>query len=201
MRQIFMIALLFSQLFSSSTEEITINKQIFSVVKKSYDIYDSKGQYVKFYRVEKDEKTTSVLRLTLNDATGNCASRSLQDGAYEINGNTITLYTLWNRRGKAYLEPYGAKIQKYEVQSNGMLKELSSYVYIEETRKKHDDGNGMEYLFNAPKNEQEEDKLKEYITEVEEKYHGKFLFGDERKKLIKEVKKALKRKIKLQWKH
>jgi len=201
MRQIFMLALLFSQLFSASTEEIIINKQTFSVVKKSYDIYDSKGQYVKFYRVAKDEKPTSILRLTLTDATGNCASRSLQDGAYEIEGNTITLYTLWNRRGKAYLEPYGAKIQKYDVQSDGSLKELSSYVYIEETRKKHDDGSGMEYLFHAPKNKQEEDKLKEYVDEVEEKYHGKFIFGDERKKLIKEVKKALKRKIKLQWKH
>ena len=201
MRQIFMLALLFSQLFSASTEEIIINKQTFSVVKKSYDIYDSKGQYVKFYRVAKDEKPTSILRLTLTDATGNCASRSLQDGAYEIEGNTITLYTLWNRRGKAYLEPYGAKIQKYDVQSDGSLKELSSYVYIEETRKKHDDGSGMEYLFHAPTNKQEEDKLKEYVDEVEEKYHGKFIFGDERKKLIKEVKKALKRKIKLQWKH
>ena len=199
MKKTLILVLALGQLFAGSVESLTINKQTFSLEKGSYDIYDSKGRFVKFYRVEKDKKIP-ILRLALNDATGNCASRSLQDGAYEIEENIITLYTLWNRRGKAYLEPYGAKVQKYEVTSDGTLKEVSSYLYVEETRKKHDDGNGMEYLFHAPKNKAEQEKLDGYVKEVEEKYKGTFVFGGESKKLIQSVKEALKRKTKASWK-
>jgi hypothetical protein len=201
MKQLFILALAFSQLFSSSTEEVVINKQTFSVVKESYSIYDSKGQYVKFYRVEKEKEPTSVLRLTLNDATGNCASKSLEDGAYEIDGDSITFYTLWNRRGKAYFEPYGAKIIRYKVLDNGTLKEVSSQIYIEATRKKYDDGSGMEFLFHAPKTQEEKALLTEYVSSMEDQYKGKFLFGKEHKALIKSVKEALKRKTKQMWKH
>jgi len=201
MKKIFILVLALGQLFAGSVESLTINKQEFSLEKESYNIYDSKGTYVKFYRVEKDKSLTPVLRLTLKDATGNCASKTLEDGAYEIEGSTITLYTLWNRRGRAYLDPYGAKIQKYKVSSDGTLEEISSYVYVEETRKKYDDGNGMEYLFQAPQNSSEQEKLDNYVKEVEEKYKGKFVFGDKSKKLIKDVKEALKRKTKAAWRH
>jgi len=199
MKKIFILILVVSQLFSVSMESLTINKQKFSLEKGSYDIYDSKGSYVKFYRVEKDETLTPVLRLTLNDATGSCSSRSLEDGAYEIEDSTIILYTLWERKGRAYFDPYGAKIQKYSVNSEGKLEEISSKLYIELTKKKYDDGNGMEYLFHEPQNKLEENKLNAYVKEVEEQYKGKFVFGDEHRELIKSVKEALKRKMKSMW--
>ena len=200
MKKIVILVLAIGQLFAGSVESLTINKQEFSLERDSYDIYDSKGSFVKFYRVEKDKSLTPVLRLTLKDVTGDCASKSLEDGAYEVEGKTLTLYTLWNRRGKAYFDPYGAKIQKYKVMKDGALEEVSSYIYVEETRKKHDDGTGMEYLFHLPKNKAEQEKLNAYVKEVEEKYKGTFVFAAESKKLIKSVKEALKRKTKAAWK-
>ena len=199
MKKIFILVFAIGQLFSAPIEKLTINKQEFSLVINSYDIYDSKGSFIKFYKVDKDKNLTSVIRLTLKDVTGNCESKSLEDGAYEINKNVITLYSFWNRRGKAYLEPYGAKIQKYEVELDGTLKELSSLLYIEETRKKQDDDSGMEYLFHTPQGKFEQKKLNTYIKGVEEKYGGKFVFGEESKRLIKHVKEALKRKTKEAW--
>jgi len=199
MKQIFILILIIGQLFSVSMESLTINKQKFSLEKGSYDIYDSKGSYVKFYRVENNETLIPVLRLTLNDATGSCASRSLEDGAYEIEGSTITFYTLWERTGQAYFEPFGAKIQKYNVNDEGLLEEVSSKLYVETSKKKHDDGNGMEYLFHEPQNEVEQEKLNAYVKEVEERYKGKFVFGDESRELIKNVKEALKRKMRSMW--
>jgi len=189
-----------SQLLSTSFEYLTINKQKFALEKRSYDIYDSKGSYVKFYSVQKDNKLLPVLRLTLNDITGGCSSKTIENGAYEIEGEIITLYTLWNRRGRAYFSPYGAKIQKFRVTSEGRLKEISSYIYVEETQRGYDDDSGMEYLFTRPKTEEEQEKLNAYIEEEEQRYKGKFLFGESSKELIKEVKEALKRKTKAGWK-
>jgi len=200
MKKIVILAFAISQLFSASTEKMTINKQAFSVVTDSYDVYDSKGTFVKFYKVEKDKSLTSVLRLTLNDVTGDCASKTLQDGAYEIKGSIITFYTFWDRKGRAYLDPYGAKIQKYRVDADGSLKELSSKVYVETSKRKYDKESGMEYLFHAPKNKAEQKKLDTYVKEVERQYKGQFIFGDESKELIKSVKEALQRKIKAAWK-
>jgi len=201
MKQNFIVLLLlWSGLFAESMQEVTINHQKFQIVKESYDIYDSKGEFVRFYKVNKDKSLSSVLRLTLKDATGGCSSRSLEDGAYEIKGNEIWLYRYFHRQGQAYLDPYGAQIVEYQVQKDGTLKKLQSKVYVELTQKGYDEESGMEYLFHAPKNEKERVLLNRYVKRVEAKYEGEFLFGDEGEKLIKEVKKALKRKIKSEWK-
>jgi hypothetical protein len=200
MKQIFIVLFLWSGLFAESKEEVTINHQHFKIVKESYDIYDSKGEFVRFYKVNKAKHLSPVLRLTLKDATGGCSSRSLEDGAYEIKGNNIWLYRYFHRQGEAYLDPYGAQIVEYQVQKDGTLKKLQSKVYVELTQKGYDKESGMEYLFHVPKNGKERALLNKYVKQVEAKYEGEFLFGDEGKKLIKEVKKALKRKIKSEWK-
>jgi len=201
MRPFLFIIVLITQIFaSSSVKELTIGKFNFLMIRKSYDIYDSKGKVMMLYREENNRDLTFVLRLILKDATGGCTSKGIQDGFYEIDERGITLYSMWDRRGKAYIEPYGARIQRYEIQSDASLKLVSSRVYIEMTRKKHDEDSGMKYLFEEPKNKSARLKLNTYVKEVERLYNGKFVFDKEAKKLLDEVKDALRRKVQVVWK-
>ncbi len=199
MKTIFILSLFFMQLFSASLEHVTINHNDFSVVKESYDIYDSKGEVLKLYKEEQNRNLIFLLSFTLSDSTGGCSSKSMVNGSYEISDDTITFYTMWTRRGKANLSPYGARMQRYKVLDSGKLELIEGQVYVEETKKKHDNESGMEYLFHAPKTQEEKEKLQSYIKAVEEKYKATFVFEEDGKILIKEVKKALKRKMKALW--
>ncbi len=120
-------------------------------------------------------------------------------GAYEINGTTITLYSFWDRKGKVYDSPYGARIQFYEMLPNHTVVLKSSKVYIETARKSYDTESGMQYLFTPPKNNSEKEALQSYVKSVEKEYKGVFVYGDEAKTLLKEVHEAFRRKMKAKW--
>ncbi len=200
MKYFYLLLFLATRLFSASLEHIVINNQDFSIVKQSYDVYDSKGEFLKIYREERNDNLIFILRLTLEDATGKCSNKSVEDGSYEINGSIITLYSYWDRMGKAYSSPYGARIMRYEVQKSGKLKKLSSNLYIETQRKNYDPDSGIKYLEQEPKTPKEIEMLKSYIGDVERNFEGTFVYKEEAKALLKEVKKALERKMKAQWK-
>jgi hypothetical protein len=200
MKFILSIMLTFSHLIAtSSVEDLIIGKFDFVIIKKSYDIYDSKGEVMQLYREERNKNLVFALRLTLKDVTGDCSSKGLVDGVYEIDEKGITLYSLWNRGGKAYLEPYGARVQRYEIQADSSLKQVSSRLYIETARKKHALDEGMKYLFRSPTSDKEKKSFNAYIAEVERIYKAKFVYGDEKDRLIKEVKEALRKKKKRVW--
>jgi len=199
MKTIFILSLFFMQLFSASLEHVAINDNDFSVLKESYALYDSKGEVLRLYKEEPNRDLTFLLSFTLSDTTGGCSSKSMVKGSYEISGDTITFYTMWTRQGKAYLSPYGARVQRYKVLDSGKLELIEGKVYVEETKKNHDEGSGMEYLFHAPKTQEEKEQLQSYVKAVEEKYKATFIFKEEGKALIEEVKKALKRKMKALW--
>ena len=197
MKKFFVLLYFFTFWLYADNQEITINNHHFTIVTEKYDLYASKGEVMKFYRDIHDEKP--LFHLILNDATGGCTSRSLEDGAYEIEGNKIKLYSFFHRQGDAYNEPYGAKIVEYEVLNSGELKRLSSRVYIETAKRGYESSKGMKYLFNKPKTKEQKRELVEYIKEVESEYLAKFVFDNKANSLIKEVKEALKRKIKQNW--
>jgi len=197
MKKIFTLLWLFSFWLFAGSQDITINNHHFTIVTEKYDLYASKGEVMRFYRDIHDKKP--LFHLILNDATGGCSSRSLEDGAYEIEGDKIKLYSFFHRQGDAYSEPYGAKIVEYKVLNSGELKKISSKVYIETAQRGYENNRGMKYLFQAPKTEQEKRELLDYIKQVEEEHLSTFLLGEEGKFLIKEVKEALKRKVKRNW--
>lgn len=194
MKKLVILILLMETLFGV-TRYVTVGKHQFKIVQKSYNIYDSKGTYVAFFN-SKDEP---VVRLTLADVTGDCSNKSLEDGAYEFSEDTLTLYTLWNRRGKAYLAPYGVMIQKYKLLENGQFKRLSAFIYQEEYAKDYDEESGMQYLYREPKTVAEKEKLEEYIKNIEQKYNATFVQKSEAKAVFKKVKEALTRKVKNRW--
>ena len=185
---------------SANLEHITIGNQDFSIVTESYKIYDSKGEVVKFYKEERNNDLTFVLSLILEDITGTCSDKSTQSGSYEINGTNITLYSFWDRKGKVYDSPYGARIQQYEMLPNHTVVLSSSKVYIETARKSYDPESGMKYLFTTPKTKSEKEALQVYIKSVEKEFKGIFVYDEEAKALIKEVQNALIRKMKAKWK-
>jgi exonuclease III len=200
MKILLLLSILISILFSSAKlEHITIGNQDFSIVTESYKIYDSKGEVLKFYKEERNNNLTFIFSLILDDSTGTCADKSIQTGSYEINGTNITLYTFWDRKGKAYDSPYGARIQYYEMLPNHTVVLKSSKVYIETARRSYDEQSGMKYLFIPPQTKTEKEAFKTYIKSVEKEYKGTFVYGNEAKRLIEEVHEALRRKMKAKW--
>ena len=199
MKFFILLPILLSFCFGATLKDIEIGKFTFSILTDTYDEYDSKGEVMKLYAQENNNDLTFILSLTLQDRTGSCADKSLEDGSYEINGSTLTLYTAWDRTGRAYDAPYGARIQVYELQSNATFKLISSRLYIETHRKKQDQNSGMQYLFSPPKNEKEQKIFEAYIAEVETRFKGTFVFGEEAKQLRLEVQEALKRKMHSAW--
>lgn len=200
--KLFLLTLLtFTTLFATAQlEHVTIKNQDFSIVTETYDIYDSKGEVMKLYKEERSNDLSFVLSLILKDRTGTCSDQSMQDGSYEINGTEITLYSFWDRKGKAYDSPYGARIQRYEMLPNHTVVLRSSKVYIETARRNYDKESGMKYLFTPPKNNTEIETLQTYVRSVEREYKGVFVYDDEAKKVIDDVQEALRRRMKAKWK-
>ena len=200
MKLFLLILLTLTTLFATAElEHITIGNQDFSIVTESYEIYDSKGEVMKLYKEERNNDLTFVLSLILKDKTGSCADKSMQEGAYEINGTTITLYSFWDRKGKVYDSPYGARIQQYEMLPNHTVVLKSSKIYIETARKSYDPESGMKYLFTPPKTNSETEALQTYVKSVEREYKGIFVYGEEAKRLLEEVHEALRRSMKAKW--
>jgi hypothetical protein len=184
---------------TAQLEHVTLGNQDFSIVTEAYDIYDSKGEVMKLYKEERNNDLTFVLSLILEDKTGSCADQSMQEGAYEINGTTITLYSFWDRKGKMYDSPYGARIQHYEMLPDHTVVLRSSKLYIETAKRSYDTQSGLQYLFTSPKTKTQKEALQNYVKKVEKEYKGVFVHGEEAKRLLKEVHKALSRKMKAKW--
>jgi len=193
------MGLLMTLLQAAELKHISMGNFEYSLITDSYDAYDSKGEVMKLYAEENNNDLTFILSLTLHDKTGTCSDKSLEDGSYEINGTTLTLYSAWDRLGRAYDAPVGSRIQVYELQRNATFKRISSRLYIETHRKKQDQNSGMQYLFSPPKNEQEQKVFEAYIEEVETRFKGTFVFGEEAKQLRLEVQEALRRKMHSAW--
>jgi len=200
MKILFLLFLGITQILTSAElKHIAIGNQDFSITTETYDIYDSKGEVMRLYREERNSDLTFILRLILKDRTGTCADQSMQDGNYEINGTQITLYSFWDRKGRAYDSPYGARIQRYEMLPNHTVILKSSKVYIETARKSYDKKSAIKYLFTPPKTNIQKEAFQAYVESVEKEYKGTFVYDEEAKKLIKEVEEALARKVKVRW--
>jgi len=188
-----------SFLFSEELKHITLGNQDFSITTETYDIYDSKGEVMSLYKEENNNDRTFVLSLRLKDRTGSCADQKMQDGSYEINGTNIMLYSFWDRKGRKYNSPYGARIQHYEMLPNHTVVLRSSKVYIETDRRNYDKESAMKYLFTPPVNDVQKEELQAYVKDIEADYKGTFVYAEEAKRLIAEVQEALRRKIKNRW--
>ncbi len=152
-----------------------------------YDLYDSRGKSVKFYREEPDENLTYLLTFVLEDRTGGCLGKRIQRGVFRFEDENLTLYTLYERSGSIKEAPEGAMITRYRIGKNGALQFVSRRFYIESHRRSKHDRSGMRYLFKAPQNAEEKALLKAYVQKQERIFEGEFVMGAAALKLRKKV--------------
>jgi len=198
MKAILILLLSISSIFAfSGIKHLKIQGEDFTIIKESYKIYDDKAWIMKLYYDEENNDLRFLLSLVLSETTGSCSKKAIQKATYKINNTKLTIYHYYTRKGKANDVPYGAKIEVYNIQKGGKLTKISSKVYIESSTKDYEENSGMKYLFQSPKSPKEKALFKEYIKDIEEKYQSTFVYKEEAKALIKEVKEALKKNI---WK-
>ena len=200
MKRILLLFLITTSLFSQKQKLLDIQGHSFLLFEEDYDEYDSKGKTVTFYNGEDSNRTEALLSFVLNDVTGGCNDKSIEKGVYELSGSTIIFYTLWQRVGSIDDAPFGGRVKSYEISKNGEIKLLSSYLYIEEHTKESNSGSGMRFLFESPKREEDKSLFLTYISLIEKRYGGEFVFDKKSSKLIIAVREALKRQVKAVWK-
>jgi|GEM_PF-789025 len=174
----------------SQVDTIRINGHDFLF--KLISINDTDGlekNALHLYRVDKKGNEKFLLSHTLDYAVGDCNSMSVEMGDFKILDSTLTFYTFWCRQGDAPVSPWGARIQKYKVTENGIVKKASSRLYIESSKEGWHENEGIKYLYKGAKNEKEQEALMKYIKDTEEEYNAKFVFGKESDQLLIEVKK------------
>ena len=186
--------------FAGAIEHFSVKDHYYTILTESYNLYNTQGESMKIYEEGHDENLRYVMTFVLHDKSGDCSGKSLEDGAYSIDGNHLTLYTLWNRRGDAHDAPYGARIKQYEIGDDGLFHLKENKIYIQMHKRTKDDKSGMQYLFVPPKTEAEKEKLDRYVSMVEKLFQGKFVFGQEAQKLLQDVNEAVHPVQKSVWK-
>ena len=186
-------------LFGKKIDEISINGKYYLIIRDNYNEYSDKGTTLKIYKKKEPLSSMPILSFTLENQIGGCDEKSLQNASYEINGSTLTLYTHWDRRGKAYDAPKGDRIQHYHFDKNGTLTWVDGMLYIEQEAKGYDKESGQKFLYNEPKTKEEKAKLQTYIETTEHLFKGKFVTKDEAVELHKKVAKALRKKSRNRW--
>ncbi len=193
--KLLIIALLFMKYLyaEASVRYLQLGNETLTLLEEPYDLYDSKGVSVRFYKESENQDLHYLKTFVLHDKTGSCFGKSIQQGVYQSDGDILVLYTLWTRSGSVQEAPYGARIARLKLQPDGSLKQISAKLYIESHRKKRHDTSGMFYLFHAPENDMQKAQRKAYIAQMEKLYGGQFVVGEEAETVLHEVRKAIEK--------
>jgi len=186
-------------LHAEETRKVLIEGKPYLFVTESYNEYGDKGITMKLYKKEQNLQGQAIFSFILENQSGSCAAKSTQDGAYDVNGTTLTLYSHWDRRGRAYDVPKGDRIQHYHIDSNGSVNFIDGMLYMETEAKNYDKQSPIQYLYHSPKSSEEEQKLQSYIQNVEHVFKGSFVRGIEATKLHRDVENAIMKKSKTRW--
>lgn len=147
-----------------------------------------------------------LLTHTQRLSTGDCSILTIELGDFEVKNDQLIFYTYWaagDRQG-LWTFPYGVRKQIYSVASNGTVKLTSAVVYVEDvmgdTLTSHPQEDYLQFLNTSPKNNQQKKVLKDYIQAMQSRYNARFVEGQERALLIKEVKAKLAKQIAIETK-
>ena len=193
-------AMMWTALWAQDTvEHFTLNGHDYTVLTERYDEYESKGRVAKFYRDEPNYDLTYLFAVTLEEKTGGCGERSIEEGAYRIEGDTITVYTRWEREGKAYIAPKGYRVRVLRFGCDGNVTQTQGRLYVETARREYAD-EGMRYLDGGADTPQKQAALARYIADAERRFHARFVTDTKaREALRKEVFEALQQKVQQRW--
>jgi len=200
MRILLYIILLFTSLYAFKVEkEVQIAKHTFTLVKESYNEYGDKGVTMALYTKDANKSISEKFSFILRNESGSCSDKSVEEGIYKIDKDSIVTYTHWKRSQNLPNSPIGDRMQIYKMDENNSFYLYDSKVYVERTTRGEDADEGMKYLYVEPKTEDEKRLLSEYINAVENIFKAKFVTEDEARALSKEVHEALMHKEKQRW--
>jgi hypothetical protein len=184
----------------ADSEVVRLQKGGFDYVllKESYDLYESKGVSIKFYKEEQSEDLSYQLTFVVADKTGGCLGKSIQQGVFTFDDYNLTLYTRYTRSGSIKEAPEGVTLKRYRITEAGSLKLLSAKIYIEAHDRTLKDESGMRFLYQPPRSDTEKRALTRYLKTQEKNYGGRFVLGEEADSLRKEVQNAFKKRKKLE---
>jgi len=178
---------------SSTMKKDTINSIEFTIKKlNGIPNHHIPETIVEFYRGKK-----MILSHTLSHASGDGTSMTIELGKYEIKKDSIIFYSYWAWEGDAPADPYGVRKQIYTVQDNGHIKPAKGSIYLEACREGWGsiEYEGVDYIYNPPKNKEERRLLSHYKKTIEKEYHASFVTGTDKDKLFREIRKALEKEI------
>lgn len=154
----------------------------------SVDIHGEPATYLNIYKVDKATgRRTSLFTHTIYSACGDCNSIAYEFGACVPRDNALILYTFWCKRGDAPVSPFGVREQTYEVTDDFRLKMVDSRMYVEAYSmywEGKEGCEGMKYLFEKPKDKEQQRVFMQYIVRVQEEYNARFVFGRESDELL-----------------
>jgi len=199
--KIFLLCLVWVYAFALTVEDkVEVDGMTYTIVHESYNEYGDKGVEMKLYSKEVNSEVLPLFSFTLENQSGSCGAKSTQEGMYEINGTTLTLYTHWDRSGRAYDAPRGDRIQHYVLDKNGTVTFQDGLLYIERQAKSYDKESGMQFLFREAVTPVQKESLQKYIQRAEEIFGGEFVWGKDVKLLHEKVDQALTHKKQTRWK-
>ncbi len=143
------------------------------------------------------------LQHTIYATDGDCSSVNVEIGTYEYVDDFLILYSYWASadRMQSNVYPYGFRKRSYQFLPNGNLVFVSSKLYIESYMNATPKDLGIQLLKKKVTTKKEKELLQKYILAIEKEYQGEFIFGEERQKLEKEVRKKLQKEIAFETKH
>jgi len=199
--KIILFCLMWVHTFATTVEnKVRIDGIIYTIINESYNEYGDKGIEMKLYPKEVNLESLPLFSFALENQSGGCGAKSMEDGTYEINGTALTLYTHWDRSAHAYDAAKGDRIQHFTIGKNGTVTFQDGILYVEQQAENYDKESGLKYLRKVPVNKMEKEKLKMYIESTERIFGGRFVFGDDAVKLRKKVDNALMKKRQTRWK-
>lgn len=141
-----------------------------------------------------------LLAVLHKDVWADSNSRSVMVGDYDATDSTFVLYHFWAKAGDAPVSPYGARIQTYGLEKEGLiLKESRIYLetmsdyYVNQYRDKEnlDYHVGVVFLHAVPESADERQELNAYVRGVEREYGAEFVWGEEADRLLVTVRERL----------
>ncbi len=196
MKLVSILFLLNTALFSQNKVKI-INGIEFEFKERTVDDLEQ-ADYIELYRNGK-----KILTHTNFKTDGDCSSENLELGTYKIQGDKIYFYSYWasGDRMQKNVYPYGFRKQVYKVKENGEVTATNSVLYIESYVDSFNKPEAINYLDKKKKTATEIQKVKEYYSIIEKEYEGKFVVNKTKNKLEEEVRKMLKKEIKMNTKY
>lgn len=193
----FVLSLALSGTAFAENQNIKINQTAFEL--KSVSNQDDDG-YIR-NDIELYRKGKKLLTHTLDAASGDCSITQIELGDYAVKDNQLIFYSYWaaaDRQG-IWTYPYGVRKQTYAVDAQGNVKLIDAVLYIEDVigdpLSTNPDEEYLQFLHRFPKNRQQQRTLNDYIQTMQTQYRGRFVHGQERTLLIKEVKTQLAKHI------